>query len=465
MKLYIRLPLLIVLFFVAELVQGENVSKGSFSCDNWDKARKIERQVIIPEFPDKVFNIEKYGAVGDGKTKNTKAINTAIRECSSKGGGVVLVPAGIFMTGAIHFENNVKLNISKGGKLLFSSNPKDYLPVVETSWEGIRCWNYSPLIYAHGKKNIAITGEGELDGGATAENWWSWIPLQRKDNARPLLDRYNASRTPLKERIMGEGKYLRPHFIQFYKCKNILIEGVTIKDSPFWMIHPLMSENITVRGVSLISHGPNTDGCDPESCNGVVIKNCIFNTGDDCIALKSGRNEDGRALGKPIENVVIKGCNMKDGHGGIVMGSEVSGGVKNVYAEDCKMNSPNLGRAVRIKTSSQRGGVIEDVYIRNIEVGEVSGAVIRINCEYGKPGKYFPLVHDVYISDIKAQKANYGILMRGLPGNSCVEDIHISDCKFNGTKIPVKIEYAKRIKFDNVYINDKKLSGEFSEAK
>jgi len=452
--------LLIVFCLVSEGARGGLLVEESFSGDNWERAEKIREQVTIPKFPKRVFDIRDYGAVENDINikKNTEAINKAIKECSNKGGGVVLVPTGIFKTGAIHLENNVNLKISEGGELLFSTNPDDYLPVVETSWEGILCQNYSPLIYANNKKNIAVTGEGLLNGMASDQDWWGWIPLQRNENNRPLLDKLNTERIPVSERTMGNGHYLRPQFMQFYKCKNILVEGVTVKNSPFWVIHPLFCKNITVRGITVNSLGPNNDGCDPESCKNVLIEDCVFNTGDDCIALKSGRNEDGRQLKTPIEKVVVRGCQMKSGHGGIVIGSEVSGGARNIFAEDCKMDSPFLERAIRIKTSSQRGGVVEGIFIRNIEVGEVSDAVILINCKYGNPGNYPPVVRDIYISGIKSQKANYGIRMRGLEGYSCIEDVNIKDCDFKGTQIPEKVEFVKGLVLKDVYVNGKKLT-------
>lgn len=437
--------------------------------DAWKSAESIVKNIGTISFQNKTYNIIDYGAIADGKTLNTIVINTVIKECSKNGGGTVLVPDGDFLTGAIHLEDNVNLKLSKEATLIFSTLTKDYLPLVKTSWEGIFCYNYSPLIYAHGKKNIAITGEGKLNGMAKPENWWKlkgkkqygWeagTPCQLDPEGRPLLDQYNKQQTPIVDRKMGEGHYLRPHFIQFLECKNVLIEGVTINDSPFWVIHPVLCENVTVKGVIINSHGPNNDGCDPESCKNVLIEKCFFNTGDDCIALKSGRDEDGRALNKPIENVVIRGCVMKNGHGGVVLGSEISGGCKNIFVENCIMNSPELDRAIRIKTNNNRGGVTENVYIRKIQVGQVKEAIVRVNCNYDSSegqGNFIPTVKNIYISNIQSKKAQYALKVEGLENQNCVKNIHIKNCDFKGVELENSIQYVEGLHLDSVYINGK----------
>jgi polygalacturonase len=231
--------------------------------------------------------------------------------------------------------------------------------------------NYSPLIYAFEQRDIAITGSGTLDGQAADENWWRWKGGRgaadgTQTAARDRLMAMAAKGVPVAQRTCGEGDYLRPNFIQPYRCQNVLIDGVTVLNSPMWEIHPVLCRNVTVRNVAVSSHGPNNDGCDPESCRDVLIEGCTFDTGDDCIALKSGRNEDGRRLAVPVENIVIRNCTMKDGHGGVVIGSEVSGGARNIFAERCRMDSPNLDRALRIKTNSVRGGFVEHVYMHHV---------------------------------------------------------------------------------------------------
>ncbi|MBN1926198.1 MAG: glycoside hydrolase family 28 protein [Prolixibacteraceae bacterium] len=439
---------------------------------NWEKAEKIVSEIVEPVFPDKVYTITDFGAKAGEGFISTEAINKAIEKCSSEGGGRVVVPEGVFYTGAIHFQSNVNLVLSENAVLSFSTNPADYLPVVLTRWEGIDCYNYSPLIYAYGKENIAITGKGLLKGNATNENWWKWKgrkeygweegdPSQLLPHARPKLDEYNKNNVPVEERIMGEGFYLRPQFINFYNCRNILMSGITIENSPFWIIHPLLSENIIIRNIHINSLGTNNDGCDPESCKNVLIENCYFNTGDDCIAIKSGRNNDGLKLNIPTENVVVRNCQMENGHGGVVLGSEISGGVRNIFVEECNMDSPELDRAIRIKTNSNRGGVVENIFVRNITIGEVKESVLRINCNYDirKEGTdtIYPVVRNVHLTGIKCAKAKYAFLLEGIEDNDCISGIHVSDSDFMGVENKWIIEYAKDITLENVTINKEKV--------
>ncbi len=424
----------------------------------WKNVDKILSKINAPKFPEKDFDITKYGAVSDGKTLCTEAIAKAIETCAKAGGGRVVVPKGEFLTGAIHLKSNVNLHVSEGAVIKFSTNPKDYLPVVLCGWEGSVCMNYSPLIYAYGQKNIAVTGKGIIDGQASNENWWKWKSLSSDKESRPRLLKLNDEKVPFEKRIFGEGYYLRPTMIEFFKCKNILIEGVTLKDSPFWFIHPMLSTNITVDGVKTNSIGPNTDGCDPEACSYVLIQNCVFNDGDDCIAIKSGRNNDGRKLNTPSKNIIVKNCNMKDGHGGVSIGSEISGGCSNVYVEDCKMDSPALDRMLRIKSNSKRGGVVENIFVRNIKVGEVAGAIVELNMRYdpkeAQGYDYKPVMKNIFISNVTSEKSRYGLFFDGLP-DSKIKDVFLSDCKFNGVKDGNKITDAENVKMKEVYINGK----------
>ncbi|HEY6437103.1 MAG TPA: glycoside hydrolase family 28 protein, partial [Ignavibacteriaceae bacterium] len=433
----------------------------------WDKLESILDEIKEPSFPDKEFNITTYGAVGDGLTDCSNAIKDAIEQCNANGGGKVLVPEGIFLTGAIYLKSNVNLYISDNATLKFSEDKSKYLPVVFTRWEGVECMNYSALIYAYGEENIAITGNGILDGQGSSENWWSWkgnkdsgwmegMQNQKKD--RDLLFQLAENNGPPEKRIFGEGHYLRPNFVQSYKCKNILIEGVTIKNSPMWFIHPVLCENVSVKNVTVEGLGPNNDGCNPESSRNVLIQNCFFNTGDDCIAIKSGRNTDGRRINVPSENIIIQDCSMKEGHGGVVIGSEISGGVKNVFAENCVMSSPNLDRAIRIKTNAVRGGLIENIFVRNISVGQVKEAVIKINFYYeeGENGSHLPIVKNLNFSNITSEKSEYAIWIKAF-NNSPVENIRLSNCNFKNVEKENLIENVKTIVTSSVIINDKPL--------
>ncbi|HEM49248.1 MAG TPA: glycoside hydrolase family 28 protein, partial [Caldithrix sp.] len=284
------------------------ISCNYFSNDEWDKLPNIISQIVPPSFPEKDFLITSYGAVGDGLTNCTEAFTKAIDKCNNSGGGRVVVSKGVYVSGAIHLKSNVNLYIDKNATILFSNNPDDFLPIVKTRFEGVECMNYSPFIYAYNCQNIAITGSGTLDGQAGNENWWSWKGRNEYgwESGEPnglddteTLYRMGEENTPLEERIFGKEHELRTNFIQPYKCTNILIDSITIKRSPMWVIHPVLCENITISNVTVDSHGPNNDGCNPESSKNVLIKNCFFDTGDDCIAIKSGRNAEGRRINIP----------------------------------------------------------------------------------------------------------------------------------------------------------------------
>ena len=449
----------------------------------WDEAKykQIEQSIRVPKFADKEYVITKYGAKVDAPAaKNQKAIQKAIDLCSKKGGGKVIIPAGQkFFTGAITMKSGVNLEVQEGAVLEFVFQPELY-PIVETSWEGLECFNLSPCIYAFGAKDIAITGKGTIDGGGSNEAWWPWngnprfgwkegIVSQKKD-ARPRLLKagedgipmYNEKGERSPERVFGEKDGLRPQLVSFNKCEGILLEDITLLRSPFWVIHPLHSTDITVRRVKMINDGPNGDGCDPECCDRVLIEDCYFDTGDDCIAIKSGRNRDGRERNMPSKNIIIRNCEMKNGHGGVVVGSEISGGCQNVYAHDCVMDSPELERVLRIKTNSCRGGIIENINMRNVTVGQCDEAVLKINTDY-EPKEvccrgYYPIVRDVLMENVTCQKSKYGVMIVGYEADSLsytVNNITVRNCKFDGViKKPVhQIGKAENITYENLFIN------------
>ena len=320
-----------------------------------------------PRFPGRVFPVTRFGAVGDGTTDCTQAFAAAIAACNASGGGHVIVPPGQFFTGAIHLLSDVDLHLEAGSTILFSQDPNAYLPVVFTRWQGIELMNYSPPIYSYGQRNIAITGQGTLNGQADANHWWNWKNLETPDF--DLLETMADDNVPVSQRVFGPGHFLPPQMIQPFLSETVLIQGVTLINSPFWHLNPNLCRNVTVEGVTISSSGPNTDGCDPESCDGVVIDGVTFNTGDDCIAIKSGRDADGRRVNVPCQNVVIQNCTFANGHGGITIGSEMTGGVKNVYARDLTMNSANLQAGHRIKTNTLRGGYVLNTNVYRITAG------------------------------------------------------------------------------------------------
>jgi polygalacturonase len=442
------------------------------SDDAWARAADIVKKVKAPVFPKQVFDIMKFGASPEGTTLSTTAIAKAIGECARAGGGRVLVPAGTFLTGAIHLKSNVELHVSDGATLKFDTNPASY-PLVFTRWEGIECMNYSALVYAHGEKNIAITGKGTLDGQGSERHWWPWkgpwggttaygwkegMPDQRP--ARNKLFQMAEDQVPVKERVFGEGAMLRPPMIQPYACENVLIEDVRLRNSPFWNIHPVLCKNVILRGVDVFGHGPNNDGVDPESVDHMLIENCSFDTGDDCIAVNSGRNADGRRLATPSQNIVVRNCRMKEGHGGVVAGSMISGGVRWVFAENCRMDSPDLWYAIRFKNNALRGGLLENFYYRDIDVGQVGRAAITadFNYEEGAKGPFIPQLRNVLVERLRVKQAKRVLDSQGLP-QAPVNDITLRDCEFSGVTEPSIVRHTREVKLERVKVNDTLVKG------
>ena len=430
----------------------------------WAAAEQIRQQVKAPQFPERSFDIRDFGAKADGKTDNSAAFAAAIAACHKAGGGMVLVTQGRYLSGPIHLLSNVNLHITPDATIAFSTDPNAYLPAVLTRWEGMEIMGYSPLIYAFEQTNIAVTGGGTLDGQANRTTWWPWkgnnfssvdwgvpgVPTQTAARDQLMQDMEN--NVPVAQRQYADGSYLRPVFMQPYLCTNVLIEGITITNAPFWLLNPVRCENVTIDGVTFASMGPNSDGCDPESCKNVVIKNCQFETGDDCIAIKSGRNADGRRLNIPSENILISNCKMRHGHGGVVIGSEISGGVRNVFVENCEMSSPELERGIRIKTNSVRGGLIENFYIRDITIGEVQTAiVIDFDYEEGDAGQFTPTVRNIDIRNLICQKAQQVFQVRGYK-RSPIQNLHLNNCHFkDATNIGI-LEQLDNFVADNVTI-------------
>ena len=466
-SVYSFICLSLVVFLFNACKTKDNSAKGT---DVFDEADRIISAIKTLEFPNNTYNIVDFGAVSDGVTNNSEAIKKAITACSEAGGGKVIIPSGKFLTGPIHLKSNMNLHLEEGAEVLFSTEKKDYLPVVHTSYEGQELMNYSPLIYAYKQNNIAVTGKGIFNGQASNTNWWPWCskeeygylkgtPQQKDDHNLPRLWEMAENNTPVSERVFGDGYQLRPLFIQPFECENVLIQGVTFINAPFWVIHPIKCNYVRVEGVTVRSHGPNNDGCDPEYSKNVHINNCVFDTGDDCIAIKSGRNNDGRRVNIPSENIVIENCDMKDGHGGVVMGSEISAGVRNVFVRNCTMNSPELDRAIRIKTNTLRGGFVENVYVRNIEVGQVKEAVLRINMYYAiygpQEGNFMPSVKNIHLENINVENGGkYGILIKGRPG-SIVKNVTFTNVHIKNTETPMSVENSDPVIFKNTTINGK----------
>ena len=429
---------------------------------NWDMTGLIRSRIRLPQIRPEDFAITDFGAVGDGKTDCTAAIAAAVAAASASGGGRVIVPRGVFMTGPVHLESHVELHVEKQARLAFIPEPERYLPAVFTRWEGLEFMGLSPLIYAYGKTDVAITGEGTLDGGADETHWWPWkgewkgrfneSEFTQSEARKRLLAEAEAG-VPPDERHYAEGAYFRPPFIQLYRCQNILIEGVTVTRSPFWLIHPVLSTSVTLRGVTCRSFGPNNDGCDPESCKDVLIEDCVFDTGDDCIAIKSGRNADGRRVGVASENIIVSRCEMKAGHGGVVMGSELSGGIRNVFVENCRMSSPDLERGIRIKTNAMRGGGVENLNVRGLEVGTVRDLiVINFYYEEGVNGSFSPVVRNIDIRDVHCENAERVLDLRGFE-HAPIQLVNLADIVVDRATMPSRVSNVEGLVFDQVTVN------------
>lgn len=407
-------------------------------------AEEILTHISDPVFPAYTVNVQDYGAVPNDGKLDTAAIQRAIDETSAHGGGTVVIPSGVYDVGAITLKSNVNLHLeSKDTVLRFTRDitPANY-PLVFAHYEGSKLYNWSPLIYAYQQENIALTGKGTLDGQADKNNWWNWSRTVNPDgtitkpgnNDVKLLRKMTDNGTPAEERIFGEGHYLRPNFYQPIECTNVLIEGVTIANSPMWELNPVLCTNFTARGVTIDTHGYNNDGCDPENCNYVLIENCFFNTGDDCIAVKAGRNRDGRELGEaghPTQNLIIRNNTFADGHGGIACGSEMSGGIKNLFADNNTFDSPTLNYALRFKTNAERGGAVENIYLRNSKVKSVGNAVVHATMLYdvGRDGNYLPQFKNITIENLTSSGGEYGIFMEAF------EEVPITGLVFRNVNI------------------------------
>ena len=445
----------------AEKTDDKDGADGGMS---WAMAEEILTHISDPEFPDYTVNVvEDYGAVPDDGKLDTEAIQKAIDETSEKGGGAVIVPKGAFDTGAITLKDNVNLCLQdKETKLLFTQeiNHENY-PLVYAHWEGQPLYNYSSFIYAKDAKNIALTGEGTMDGQAGDGTPWCWMSRDymtdyQADDRNTLMD-MNAKRVPIEERIFGEGHFLRPNFIQLIGCENVLVEGITLLRSPMWEVNPVLCTNVTVRGIRISTKAANNDGIDPESSNYVLIEDNYFDTGDDCIAIKSGRNADGRETNTPSQNIIIRNNIFADGHGGITIGSEVSGGVRNVFADNNQFDSPNLKYALRFKTNAVRGGVIENIYLRNTNIKSVSDAVVHATMLYeeGRHGDFMPQFKNITIENLTSTGGDFGIFVEAFE-EVPVTGLVMKNVQLDQVGVPLRAVNWENPVLENVVINGMK---------
>ncbi len=416
-------PLLAAATAAADLAPADVAKLG------WDAVPQILAHIQAPVFPDKNFPISDFGAKADGTTDCTDAIAKAIAACHAAGGGHVVVPDGTWRTAGIRLLSNVDLHLTDKATLQFVPGDLSKYPKVTIRYEGVERENVAPPIYALDQENIAVTGKGTLEGGGEA----NWVAALRTS-----------------------GGSLRPNFVVPFRCKNVLIEGLTIHNSPMWEINPVYCTNVTVRNLNISSHDANNDGCDPDSCRYVLIEGCTFDTGDDCIAVKCGKDDDGRRVNLPTEFVIIRHCVMKDGHGGVTLGSECTPAIRNIFVEDCQMDSPRLNAFLRLKNSPTRGGIIENAYMRNVTVGSVaratSAAGLLIQFTYNAAtGPYIPVLRNINVDHVTGRDIPKLVILQA-GATAVIENVNLRDCTFAGPN-PAELEAnGDRIKFTHVTI-------------
>jgi len=420
--------------------------------------KQILSNISEPEFRNIDYDAREFGAIADGKTDCRQAINDAITRCSDEGGGRVILPVGVvFSKGSIVLKSNVNLVIPEGSTLLFSEDPLDYLPAEPTVWEGTELYNYASFLRSYHCNNVAITGKGTIDGNAT--NTFARMRPQRSSQ-QDTLRQMGIDLVPVRDRYFGARSIMPPNMIEPFGCKNVLIDGVTILDSPYWVIHPLFCDNVIVRNVTIDSHNKNNDGCDPEYTTNVLIENCRFNTGDDAIAIKAGRDQDAWRIGQKTANIVIRNCEFSSRCNGLCIGSEMAAGVENVYMYDTHVGKCHS--AIYFKSNLDRGGFIRKVWVDNIVIDTVRTAFIRFENNYhGGRGGYHPTkFSDFTIQNIKGGKSNecgfYAIGVEGVPiTNVTLKNVELLDCK-----TPYTLVNAENILFKNVQINGQLLPQE-----
>ena len=423
-------------------------------------------QLKRPSFPDRTFDIRDYGAVecrpqDDGQNMSTDAIDQAIKACHNAGGGQVLIPKGYWLSGAIHLKSNVNLHVAEGAVVHFPSRPQLYLPVVHDRVVGVECYNYSPFVYAPNVENIAITGRGTLQ--AEGDWWWEWTV---KNNRGSYHSRETASKQPLATRKHGKGagiEGLRPSFIVPWKSKNVLIEGITLRNIPLWAIRAVYTENIIVRDITVHSvagrHGlekvsGNNAGVCLDSCKNALVEYIHIETTDDAVVVRSGLNEDGLKINIPSENIVVRNYAATDidtGSGGIVFGSETSGGIRNVYVHNARFERADRG--IRFKSTRGRGNVVENIYIENIRMKDIHEEAIIFNTSYpgGFEGGAAPQFRNISISNVECDIAETAISMVGLP-EKWLENFRFKDVKITNAQNGALLNHARNITFENVTI-------------
>lgn len=476
MRKYSHFIILFVVFAILVLVSQRNAPDNRVSED--DETKNSERGLIekksveipfampvIPDifFPDRTCAITDYDAVGDGKFLNTKSFQSAISDCANQGGGTVIVPPGIWLTGPIRLESNINLHLKEGARILFSDTFSDYLPPVFTRFEGIELYNYSPFISARDSTNIAITGKGELDGNGDA--WLAWNDIMQNANSETSIKKvatnklYNMAMrgVPVEKRIFGTEKdAIQPSFIAFINCENILVEDIEILNSPGWTLHPVYSSNITIKNIYINTDKRNTDGIVIDSSRNVIIENSSLNTGDDAVVIKSGKDHDGWRINKPSENIIIHDIIIEDGNSGIAIGSEMSADIRNVLVYNIDIQVADFG--IRFKSMRGRGGIVENVWIDNVFMRRMNFGAIQLDLNYGTPVAGYdknklPIFRNIEIKNVECRRTKDALLLSGLP-ESPLENITLENISILSTRGAV-IENVKDRHFKNVTVTAK----------
>lgn len=437
----------------------------TYAYDSKIKARRDSILSVItgahPADSQQTKSITAFGAKGDGKKDCKPAFDNAMRYAAKQKDGLhIIVPAGEwFVKGPIHLVSNVTLELQEGAHLMFSPTPEDYLPVVETSWEGSFCKNLSPMIYGRNLQNVRICGTGTIDGNC-AETFPNWRAEQKPAQMR--LREQDHNDVPYGERIYGVSDRLRPHLLQLYDCKDVTIEGVFITNSPFWCVHLLCCENVICRGLRYDAKLVNNDGIDPEMTRNLLIENIEFNNGDDNVAIKAGRDNDGWR-GTPSENIIIRNCRFKGLHG-LVVGSEMSAGVRNVFVEDCTVGG-YCKRALYVKSNPNRGGFVHDIYFRNCHFDEVEDMfyVTSMYAGEGQDDNHFTSIHDIHVENVTAKKVrNAAIVLQGTKALP-IYNVSFTDFSVDEAKVGFSSMNTKEITLTNCNIGGR-IDGAPSQA-